>query len=107
MALYMTQAKMATSVIGGMASGRDRREVLDEVMQAAGGRLVAYYFTFGEYDLMVIYEGVDNVSIASILMSVAGSGAVTDLKTTVLLSYEEGIEALSRASGVEYTPPGS
>jgi hypothetical protein len=40
-------------------------------------------------------------------MAVTGPGAITNMKTTVLMSYEEGIETVKRSASVAYSPLGS
>jgi GYD domain len=67
----------------------------------------ATYYAFGEYDAVIITELPDNVSAASLLLAAAGGGALKALKTTVLMSVEEGIEAMRRASRTGDRPPGS
>ena len=88
------------------ASGEDRREVINEMMESVGGRVVSYYFSFGESDIVAIIEAPDNQSIAAALLAVTGAGGVADIKTTVLMSYEDGLEALRRSASIAYKPPG-
>jgi hypothetical protein len=40
-------------------------------------------------------------------MAVTAGGAVRNYKTTPLMTWEEGIEAMQVASGSGYRPPGS
>ena len=108
MGLYMTQARISPEAFKAMTTSPiDRRTVLSKLLEDAGGRLIGYYFAFGESDIVLIGEAPDDVTMASIVIAVATSGAVTDVKTTVLLSYDQGIEAIRRSAGVAYTPPGS
>jgi uncharacterized protein with GYD domain len=65
------------------------------------------YYAFGEYDVVLIGEIPDHVSAAALAMAVAAGGAAKALKTTPLLTIEEGIEAMRKASGTGYRPPGS
>ncbi len=107
MGLYLTQARLTPEAVKAWAaSGEDRRDVINGMMESVGGRLVSYYFSFGESDIVVIIEAPDNQSIASALLAVSGAGGVADIKTTVLMSYEEGLEALRRSASITYTPPG-
>ena len=75
------------------------------MVEAAGGRLLGFYYAFGEYDLVLIVEAPDNVSIASILIAAAGGGALRKMNTTVLMSADDGQEAIGRAKDVTYRPP--
>ncbi len=86
---------------------QNRAEQVRPVVEAAGGKLLGYYFAFGEYDVVTIVEMPDNVSTSALALAIAGSGAVKAQKTTVLMTPEEGLEAMRRASGTGYRPPGS
>jgi len=41
------------------------------------------------------------------MLALAGAGTFKAQKTTVLMSIEEGLEAMRRASSTGYRPPGS
>jgi hypothetical protein len=47
----------------------------------------------------------DNVSEAALSMAVLAGGAIKVFKTTPLLSVDEGIEAMKKASKLGYKPP--
>ena len=84
---------------------QNRREALRPVIEAAGGRLDAFYYAFGEDDAFLLVELPDNVSAAAISMSVAASGAVKFTATTPLMTAEEAVEAMKRAGRAGYRPP--
>ncbi len=107
MPLYMTQARFTADAWQALYdSPTDRRAVLSKMLEEAGGRLIDYYFAFGDSDVIVISEAPDNATAASSVIAIARAGAVSDVKTTVLMSYEEGMEALRRSGAMAYTPPG-
>ena len=83
--------------------GSKRREATEQLVKSLGGKLVAYYFAFGEYDGIAIVEGVDNIDAAAAALIVGASGAVRT-KTTVLMSPDE-IDKATRKSA-NYRPPG-
>ena len=60
---------------------------------------------FGEYDVVAILQMPDNVSVAAFSMAVAAGGAVKSIKTTPLMSMEERVEAMKKASGSGYQAP--
>ncbi len=104
---YMLQASYtAESWKAQMDNPQDRSVHLRGLMEAAGGRLLSFYYAFGEYDSVLIVEAPDNVSVASLAITAAGGGALSKLTTTVLVSSEDGLEAIRRAKDVAYTPPG-
>ena len=86
---------------------QNRMEVARQIIEAQGGKLLGAYYAFGEYDVVLIAEFPDNVSAATIAVMVSAGGAPKVFKTTVLLSVEEVLEAMSRAGRATYRPPGS
>jgi uncharacterized protein with GYD domain len=83
--------------------GTSRRAATEKLVKSLGGTLEAYYFAFGESDGFVIADLPDNVSIASIALTVAASGLVA-VKTIVLLTPEQIDEAVKKTPS--YRPPG-
>lgn len=45
--------------------------------------------------------------MAALSMVAGASGAVTNIKTTVLIPITEGVEATRKAAGITYRPPGA
>ena len=66
--------------------------------------MVGSWFAFGEYDLVVVIEMPDNVSAAAWSLAIAAGGALKSVKTTPLMSIEEGLEALKKAPESGYKP---
>ena len=85
---------------------QNRMEVARQIIEAQGGKLVGGYYAFGEHDVILIAEFPDNVSAATIALMVSAGGAPKTFKTTVLLSVDEVLEAMRRASSAAYRPPG-
>ena len=56
--------------------------------------------------VLIIGEAPDNTAYASLMLAALGGGAVSSMKTTVLMTHEEGVEAFRRAGQVAYAPPG-
>jgi uncharacterized protein with GYD domain len=73
-------------------------------VESIGGSVEAYYFAFGGTDVYAIVELPDNVSAASLSLTMAAAGGLT-ARTVVLLTPEEIDQAASK--DVEYSPPGS
>jgi uncharacterized protein with GYD domain len=60
---------------------------------------------FGDYDVVLLIEAPDNVRAAAISLAVSAGGAVSDYKTTPLMTWDEGVEAMRIAGESSYTPP--
>ena len=84
--------------------GTGRRKAVEEAVKALGGRVEGYYFGFGETDVYVIVDGVDNATAAAFSMGIAATGAVHSVKTTVLMTAEE-IDAAAKKT-LSYRAPG-
>ena len=86
---------------------RDRLEAVRPVLHRLGGSIVHGWFAFAKYDVLLICEMPDNVTAAALSMAISAGGAAKSVKTTALMSFEDGIEALKRATAAEYSPPSS
>jgi len=105
MASFMVQFSYSEQGLKGLLKegGSKRREATEKLIKSLGGKLVAYYFAFGDYDGFAIVDGVDNVDAVAAALIVGASGAVKT-KTTVLLTPEE-VDRATQKSG-NYRPPG-
>jgi hypothetical protein len=56
--------------------------------------------------VVVIAEMPDNISAAAFSLATSAGGALKAIKTTPLLTIEEGLEAMKQAAGAGYRPPG-
>jgi len=86
---------------------QNRIEQVGKMFASKGIKFISGYYSFGEFDLCLILEGPDNVSAASALIAAASGGALSKIQTTVLMTHEEGLEAIRGAGTVDYSPPGS
>ena len=106
MALYMTQFSYTKEATAKMAKNpEDRRIVVEKAMEKLGGRMIALYFTFGEFDGICITEVPDNVTELAFLMAVNAAGHLKKTKTTVLLTMEESMKAMKKAGDIAYKGP--
>ncbi len=107
MPLYMTQASYTSEAWAALTQNpEDRREAFGRLAETMDGRLLSFYNSFGEYDLLVIYEAPDESTAAAIVLAATSPGHLSKVKTTVLLSAEEGMEAMRKAGGATYRAPG-
>jgi uncharacterized protein with GYD domain len=68
--------------------GSARRKAVEELLASVGGKLEAFYFSFGDEDAILIVDLPDNEAALSIGMAVSASGAVRS-RATVLIPIEE------------------
>ena len=83
--------------------GSKRVKAAKAAVKAAGGKVDAIYFAFGDTDVYAIVDAPDNASVTALSLTIAGSGALS-ITTTALLTPDEVDEASTKA--VAYKPPG-
>lgn len=107
MPLYMTQFSYTPDAWAALArQPEDRSQALGRLAESLGARLVNLYYSFGDYDGVVILEAPDNVTAASVILAAVGPGHVKAIKTVPLLTVAETAEALRKVSGITYRAPG-
>ena len=84
----------------------DRREAAQQYIEAVGGKLHGFWYAFGNHDAYILWEAPDNVSMAATAIAISAGGALSSLQTTVLLTVEDTLAALHKASSIRYRPPG-
>ena len=77
---------------------QDRTEAIRPVIEALGGKVIAGFLAFGEYDSIALAEMPDNVSAAAFTMAAAAGGSVKAVKTMPLLTAQAGTEAMRKAA---------
>jgi uncharacterized protein with GYD domain len=98
MPTYITQGRYTRDAIKGMiVKPEDRADQVARLIAKIGGRLIAYYVTFGEYDFLAIAEAPNDVQMAAALFAAGSGGGVTDLRTTVALTSIEAKGAFAAA----------
>ena len=106
MPYYMVQAGYTSAAWGAqIGNPQNRAEQLRPVIEGLGGTLESLYYTFGEYDIVGIAQFPDNQAAAAFSLAASAGGSVSSLKTTPLLTAEEGMEAMRKAGSSGYRPP--
>ena len=99
MPIYIVQGRYTRDAIRGMiVKPEDRADAVSRLLSKAGGKLISLYVTFGEYDFMVIADVPSDVQMAAVVLAAAGSGGVTDLRTTKAMTSVEAKGAFAAAS---------
>lgn len=89
---------------------RDQGNVLDRIqplMKSLKGRVDSCFYAFGDYDLVLIADFPSPEEAASFSLAATAGGSVKTIKTTPLLTVDQGISAMRRAeeAGKQYVPP--
>lgn len=105
---YLIQASYNQGGVSDLVrTPQDRSVALRPVVEGMGGKLESFDYALGEYDVVAIVELPDNVTAAALAMALGAGGALKEYKTTALVSVSEAMEAMRKASGAGYRPPGS
>ncbi len=101
MAYYMFQGRYATGSLKAMVENpQDRETAAREFVEAAGGKLVQFYFSFGSDDVVAIIEAPDDTTIAACSLVLGASGAMSGGATTKLMTSSEAMSAMSKAKSL-------
>ncbi|HEY7087244.1 MAG TPA: GYD domain-containing protein [Tepidisphaeraceae bacterium] len=83
---------------------QDRSKAVQGPIEALGGAMERFWMSFGDYDIVGVVQMPDNVSAAAFSMAVAAGGACRSVKTTPLITVEEGVAAMKKAATCGYKP---
>jgi uncharacterized protein with GYD domain len=103
---YLFQAKYTTEGIQGLVrdSASGRRADVQAAVKALGGNVEAFYYAFGDDDVVAIVDLPDNIKAVALGLTTTGSGAAR-VRTTPLLTVEDVDEALEIKT--QYRAPGA
>jgi len=106
MARYLVQLSYTSEAMSNLINNpQDRGAVMRDLNQRLGGDIETFDFCFGDYHLVAIIEFPDNESVEALMMAIYASGAIKELKITVLMPMEEAVRAMTRAHAAGYKPP--
>jgi uncharacterized protein with GYD domain len=102
---YLIQASYSAEGLEGLkkdtASGR--KAAVTKAMESLGGKVEAFYFSFGSEDVVLIVDMPSNTAAASASIAV-GSTGLAHTHTTPLLTVEEADKAITMKA--DYRAPG-
>lgn len=108
MAKYMALFNLTGEAIRRfVASPSDRAAVVRGMVESVGGHLECYYWVFGQYDGMAVFEMPDAHTTAATSMAIASSGAFTRFETHELIETSDLTAIAERAREMSYQPPGA
>ena len=89
----------------GDAGEKDRSLPVRELLQKLGGQLVGFYFCFGEYDVVALFEAPDDSTATALALAVTSPGHLKAYKTTKLFTVEETMEAMRKGGSLTFQGP--
>ena len=107
MGYYMCQVSYTRDAIQILTKKpHDRTAVVRAAVEKLGGKLLGFWYAFGQYDAVLILEMPDNAAAAALPLAAAAGGAISTSCTTVLLTPTEAVASLKMAAKSGYRPPG-
>lgn len=108
MTIYLTRFSYTPETWARLVGNpEDRRIAAQSYIESVGGKLHGFWYAFGEHDGYTLWEAPDNVSMAAVAIAIGSGGALSSLETTLLLTVEETLDALAKATELRYRPPGA
>ena len=107
MAYYLIQASYTNESWG--AQIRNPQNAVDRLrpaIEGLGGSIESAFYAFGDHDIIAILQFPDNASAGAFSVAASAGGAVKAIKMTPLMTIDEGMEMMTKASGAGYRAPG-
>ena len=103
---YLFQVAYSGSAVKGLVDNpQPREEIIRALFESVGGRMLHFYFCFGEYDQISLAELPNNEAAVAAVMQGRAAGVIAKAQTTVLLTSEEAVRGMQQAGKVQYKPP--
>ena len=101
MPIYLTRGNYTREAFKAlMAKPEDRTEPVRKLIEAVGGKLHGLYFTFGEYDFLLVAEAPSEQAVSAALLAAVASGSVTNVNTTVAMTAADMKDVFGKAASV-------
>ncbi len=94
---YLFEATYVGQGIKGLMKegGTARRDALEEALGTVGGSLECFYYAFGYYDVLGVFEAPDDASAAALSLLINSTGNV-NVRLKPLLTVEDLDAAASK-----------
>ncbi len=109
MPMFITYASYSHSGAKGLIEKpEDRSGAIKTLIEKAGGKLIAAYFTTGSNDVVLVSETPDGSDAVAVGMAVTASGFISKIETVRAWTPSEfkGIAEKAAKVAAAYTPPG-
>ena len=83
---YLSLLNWTEQGIADIKSSPERLDAAKAAIEAAGGRMIFFYMTMGEYDMAILTEVPDDESAARVLLALGASGSI---RSTTMKAFTE------------------
>jgi uncharacterized protein with GYD domain len=108
MSLYMFQAAYTSESWKYQVETRENaQQRVGSLADGVGGKLNNIFYTFGDFDILILAEMPNEETAVAFSLAASAGGSVKAIKTTPLLTVEQGLQAMGKASaaGTRYHAP--
>jgi uncharacterized protein with GYD domain len=108
MPLYLLQNSLSDSLFQGLIDNpHDRTAAARAWAESQGANLLGFWYALGEYENVGLIEAPDNATILAMAMTNGATGASKKALITPLMTADEAVQAMRKASDADYRRPGS
>src|SRR3712207_7302221 len=108
MPMYLTRFSYTPETWAMMiAQPEDRRRAATAYIESVGGELHGFWYAFGEYDGVTLWEAPDDVSMAAVVLAIGGGGGPGGPQNTGLPTVGGTDPAPGTGAGVGVPGPGA
>ena len=93
---FVILGKLTFKALESMEDAKDRDIKGEKIIKAAGGELIAHFYTLGHYDFIVIAELPSNDALVKVLLEIGKWGTVSTETMTALTPEEVYKVAMAR-----------
>ena len=83
---YLSLINWTEQGIGNVKESPARLDAAKQAVEAAGGRMIFFYMTMGEYDLAMLIEVPNDETAASVLLALGSQGSI---RSTTMRAFTE------------------
>lgn len=106
MSTYLTLFQYTPQAVAALkAKPQDRSQAVSQLMQDAGGQMLNFYWCFGEYDGLFLFEAPDDITAQAAIVAFTAAGHIAHERTITLHPVDEKMQVLEKASSLSYAPP--
>jgi uncharacterized protein with GYD domain len=78
----------------------DRSRYIKEIIEKMGGRMLAFYYTYGDFDGFVLAETPDSTSALAVNFAAANPEVLARTQTTICFPVNDAIQAMRKSEGL-------
>lgn len=103
---YLVQVAFTAEAMAGLvANPENRLNSMIPIVEKMGGNFIGSWISFGEYDSIAIIEMPDHIHIKAFSMAALAGGGLRHFHITPMMSFEEGVQAMTLAGKLAYQAP--